>query len=133
MQQKNHSIQTGVLDFCNMVCILQMESNTVRVPYFSSEHLTTRMTAGKLKARLYTNTAMSTTLKELEHQARSLSPEERARLADVLLESLRDAPVAEIEAAWDLEIEKRIAAFDRGELATFSAEEVFAEARRPAQ
>ena len=76
---------------------------------------------------------MSTTLKELEHQARSLSPEERARLADVLLESLRDAPVAEIEAAWDLEIEKRIAAFDRGELATFSAEEVFAEARRPAQ
>ena len=76
---------------------------------------------------------MSTMLKELEHQARSLSPEERARLSDVLLESLRDAPVAEIEAAWDLEIEKRIAAFERGELATFSAEEVFAEARRPAQ
>ena len=76
---------------------------------------------------------MSTTLKELEHQARSLSPEERARLADVLLESLRDAPVAEIEAAWDLEIEKRIAAFDRGELATFSAEEIFAEARRLAR
>lgn len=76
---------------------------------------------------------MSTTLKELEHQARSLSPEERARLADVLLESLRDAPVAEIEAAWDLEIERRVAAFDRGELATFSAEEVFAEARRLAR
>jgi len=73
---------------------------------------------------------MSTTLKELEHQARSLSPEERARLADVLLESIRDAPVAEIEAAWDLEIERRVAAFDRGELATFSAEDVFAEARR---
>ena len=54
-------------------------------------------------------------------------------VADVLLESLRDAPVAEIEAAWDLEIEKRIAAFDRSELATFSAEEVFAEARRLAR
>ena len=76
---------------------------------------------------------MSTTLKELEHHARSLSPEERARLADVLLESLRDAPVAEIEAAWDLEIERRVAAFDRGELATFSAEDVFAEARRLAR
>ena len=76
---------------------------------------------------------MSTTLKELEHQARSLSPEERARLADVLLESLRDAPVAEIEAAWDLAIESRVAAFDRGELATFSAEDVFAEARRLAR
>ena len=76
---------------------------------------------------------MSTTLKELEHQARSLSPEERARLADVLLESLRDAPLAEIETAWDLEIEKRVAAYDRGELATFSAEDVFAEARRLAR
>ncbi len=76
---------------------------------------------------------MSTTLKELEHQARALLPEERARLADVLLESLRDAPVAEIEAAWNLEIEKRVAAFDRGELETFSAESVFAEARRLAR
>ena len=76
---------------------------------------------------------MSTTLKELEHQARALSPEERAQLADVLLESLRDAPVAEIEAAWDLEIEKRVAAYDRGDLETFSAESVFAEARRLAR
>ncbi len=73
---------------------------------------------------------MSITLKELEYQARSLSPEERAQLADLLLESLRDAPLAEIEAAWDREIEKRAAAYDRGELETFSAENVFAEARR---
>ena len=62
---------------------------------------------------------MSTTLKEIEHQARSLSPEERARLADVLLDSLRDAPLAEIEAAWDLEIEARVAAYDRGDLRLF--------------
>lgn len=73
---------------------------------------------------------MSVTLKELEQQARSLSPDERARLADVLLESLRDAPLAEIEATWDREIEKRVAAYDRGELETFSAESIFAEARR---
>ena len=76
---------------------------------------------------------MSTTLQELEQQARSLSPDERARLADVLLESLRDAPLAEIEATWDREIEKRVAAYDRGELETFSAESVFAEARRLAR
>ena len=76
---------------------------------------------------------MSATLKELEQQARSLSPDERARLADVLLESLRDAPLAEIETAWDLEIEKRVAAYDCGELETFSAENVFAEARRLAR
>jgi len=76
---------------------------------------------------------MSETLKELERQARALTPEERARLAELLLESLRDAPIAEIEAAWDREIEERVAAYDRGELETFSAQDVFAEARRLAR
>jgi putative addiction module component (TIGR02574 family) len=76
---------------------------------------------------------MSDTLKELEAQARSLSPEERARLAEMLLESLRDAPLAEIEKAWELEIAERAAAYDRGELPTFSAASVFAEARRLAR
>ena len=73
---------------------------------------------------------MSITLQELERQARSLSPEERARLADLLLESLRDTPIAEIETAWDREIEESVAAYGRGELKTFSAEDVFADARR---
>lgn len=76
---------------------------------------------------------MSDTLKELEAQARSLSPEERARLAESLLESLRDAPLAEIEKAWEVEIAERVAAYDRGELPTFTAESVFAEARRLAR
>lgn len=76
---------------------------------------------------------MSDTLKVLEAQARALSPEERARLAETLLESLRDAPLAEIEKAWEVEIAERIAAYDRGELPTFSAESVFAEARRLAR
>ncbi len=76
---------------------------------------------------------MPDTLKELEAQARSLSPEERARLAEFLLESLRDAPLAEIERAWEVEIAQRAAAYDRGELPTFSAEDVFAEARRLAR
>jgi len=76
---------------------------------------------------------MSDTLKELEDQARSLSPEERASLAESLLESLRDAPLAEIEKAWEVEISERVAAYDRGELPTFSAESVFAEGRRLAR
>jgi putative addiction module component (TIGR02574 family) len=76
---------------------------------------------------------MTDTLKELEARVRSLSPEERARLVELLLESLRDAPLAEIEKAWELEIEERAAAYDRGELRTFSAESVFAEARRLAR
>ncbi|MDE2181114.1 MAG: addiction module protein [candidate division NC10 bacterium] len=73
---------------------------------------------------------MSHTLKDVEKQAKSLTAEERAQLAEVLLESLQDAPLAEIEAAWDREIEERAAAYDRGELQTISAEDVFAEARR---
>lgn len=76
---------------------------------------------------------MTDALKEIERQAKSLTPEERAQLAEVLLESLQDAPLAEIEAAWDREIEARAAAYDRGELQTFSAEDVFAEARRLAR
>jgi hypothetical protein len=76
---------------------------------------------------------MSTTLKELEQQARSLSAEERARQAEILLESLREAPLAEIEAEWEREIGERAAAYDRGELQTFSAEDVLAEARRLAR
>jgi putative addiction module component (TIGR02574 family) len=76
---------------------------------------------------------MAATLNDLEKQARALSAEERAKLAELLLESLREASVAEIEAAWDREIEDRVAAYDRGELKTVSAEDVFAEARRLAR
>jgi putative addiction module component (TIGR02574 family) len=73
---------------------------------------------------------MSDALKELEKQAQSLTADERAQLAEFLLESIQDPPLAEIEAAWDREIEERTSAYDRGELQTISAEDVFAEARR---
>ena len=53
---------------------------------------------------------MSMTLAEIEEQARRLPPEERARLADALLGSLQEPPSAEIEVAWDREIEARVAA-----------------------
>jgi len=73
---------------------------------------------------------MSELFSELEEQARALSPDDRARLAEVLLESLQGPPLSEIEAAWNREIEERIAAYDRGDLPAFSAEDVCAEARR---
>ena len=76
---------------------------------------------------------MSITLAEVEQQARMLSPDERARLAEVLLESLRETPLSEIETAWDLEIEERVAVYDRGEVQTYSAEDVFTEAKRIAR
>jgi putative addiction module component (TIGR02574 family) len=72
---------------------------------------------------------MGSSLKDIEEQARNLSAEDRATLAQSLLESL-DAPIGEIETAWAEEIERRVAAYDRGELKTIPAEDVFAEARR---
>jgi putative addiction module component (TIGR02574 family) len=72
---------------------------------------------------------MSASLKQIEEQARALSADERAKLAESMLESLQ-APVSEIEAAWAEEIERRVAAFDRGEIPSYAAEDVFAEARR---
>lgn len=67
---------------------------------------------------------------DLAEQARSLPAEERSRLVDLLLESLHESPLAEVEAAWAREIERRVAAHERGEVQTYAAEDVFAEARR---
>jgi putative addiction module component (TIGR02574 family) len=72
---------------------------------------------------------MSASLKQIEEQARALTAEERAQLAESMLESLH-SPLADIEAAWAQEIEQRVAAFDRGEIPAYPAEDVFAEARR---
>jgi putative addiction module component (TIGR02574 family) len=72
---------------------------------------------------------MSVSLKQIEDQARALTPEDRAKLAESMLESLH-SPLAEIEQAWNEEIERRVAAFDRGEIPAYPAEDVFAEARR---
>lgn len=72
---------------------------------------------------------MSASLKKIEEQARALTADERATLAESMLESLH-YPLAEIEAAWAEEIEQRVAAFDRGEIPAYPAEDVFAEARR---
>lgn len=72
---------------------------------------------------------MSTSFEQIEDQARQLSPEDRAKLAESMLESLH-TPLADIEAAWDAEIERRVAALDRGEMPLYPAEDVFAELRR---
>ena len=70
---------------------------------------------------------------ELAERGKSLSPQERSRLIDLLLVSLHEPPVAEVEAAWEIEIERRIAEYDRGEAIGVDAEQVFAKARRLAR
>ena len=73
---------------------------------------------------------MSDIVAELAERGRSLAPEDRSRLVELLLESLHEAPMAEIDAAWSAEIVQRVAAYERGEVETYAAEDVFAEARR---
>lgn len=72
---------------------------------------------------------MKPDLKQIEVQARALSAEDRATLAESMLESLH-APLSEIEVAWADEVERRVAAFDRGEISSYAADDVFVAARR---
>jgi putative addiction module component (TIGR02574 family) len=60
--------------------------------------------------------------KEIVH----LSSAERARLIDILWESLDEARVKEIEAKWAAEAEDRIDAVERGELQTLDGPSVLA-------
>jgi len=76
---------------------------------------------------------MSPTFAEVENQARALSSGERARLAELLLESIHEGQGLKFDTDWSREIEARVAEFERGEAAIFLAEDVFAEAKRIAQ
>ena len=73
---------------------------------------------------------MPTLVEELSERARALSPEDRALLAEHLLETLPDEAESEAEAAWDGEIARRVEQVKSGTARLFSAEDVHAEARR---
>lgn len=73
---------------------------------------------------------MNPAFSEIEEMAKRLPPEERARLAESLLESLEQEGIAEVELAWQQEIEARVAAYRRGEEETIAGETVLAELRR---
>ena len=73
---------------------------------------------------------MPTLVEELTARAKTLPPEDRARLAEELLESLEQDPELEVEAAWDREIERRVIEVEAGTARLIPAEDVHAEARR---
>ncbi len=56
-------------------------------------------------------------LASIQKEIIQLNPTERAKLIDLLWESLDETRVTEIEARWAAESEDRIDAFERGELA----------------
>ena len=70
---------------------------------------------------------MSSQLEIVEAEALKLSAEERARLADRFLASLSED--AEIEEAWAIEVERRIAAIESGRVQLIPAAEAIAQAR----
>ena len=70
---------------------------------------------------------------ELVKRGRELAPADRERLVDQLLESLNEPAASELNAAWEAEIEMRLAAYDAGGVHAIDAEQVFAKARHIAQ
>ena len=67
---------------------------------------------------------MSLTIEQIKLEAMNLFPDERADLADWLWVSA--APRADVEAAWDAEIARRVAEIDAGTAKLIPAEEVMA-------
>lgn len=72
---------------------------------------------------------MSSLLEELSQTARTLTADERRQLAHELLESVEREVAPDIQAAWDAEIAKRVACYERGDATLIAAEDVFAAAR----
>jgi len=71
---------------------------------------------------------MADPVTDLAEQGKALTPEDRSRLVDLLLESLHEPAVADIDAAWEAEIERRLAEYDSGKVQAIDAEVVFAKA-----
>lgn len=73
---------------------------------------------------------MSDLLIELSHKALTLPPSEREQLAEDILASLQGDTDAEVDAAWDQEVRRRVDEVNSGTAKLIPAEEVFAEVRR---
>ena len=71
---------------------------------------------------------MSNTANIILDQALELSPSERADVAEKLLFSL-DSPDSEMDKLWAKEADNRVEEYEKGNLETISAEEVFAKYR----
>ncbi|MDP9360217.1 MAG: addiction module protein [Acidobacteriota bacterium] len=72
---------------------------------------------------------MSRTFEEVRDQAMQLSMEERSWLADELWESARTAEEREIDKAWEVEIERRVAEIDAGTAKLIPGDEVLRDLR----
>ena len=76
---------------------------------------------------------MADPVADLVERGKSLSPEDRARLVDLLLETLEDHTDPSVDEAWRIELRNRVSAYERGEAILYDADEVIAEATRLTQ
>ena len=74
--------------------------------------------------------SMTSALHELYEKASELSPEDRAALAALLLESLETTADEDAEDAWAREIERRISDYRAGRIRTIPWQEVRARLHR---
>ncbi len=74
---------------------------------------------------------MSSAPEELRAAALALPRQKRAELAKQLIDSLDEDD--EIEAAWEDEVRRRLAAYRNDEVGSAAAEDVFDDARRRTQ
>jgi len=72
---------------------------------------------------------MSQTYEEARDKAMALNPEERSILAEALWDSNRTAEELEIDRAWSIEVERRVAEIDAGIGQLIPGEDVIHELR----
>ncbi len=73
---------------------------------------------------------MNTSIEAIAADAVRLPPDQRLTLAHRILSSVEPVESGEIDAAWEVEIRRRIAAHDAGSVAATPGAEVFAELDR---
>lgn len=67
---------------------------------------------------------MAKDFNELFREAATLPEQDRATLAGLLIDSLEGEPESDVDAAWDVEIQKRVAEVEAGTVKTVPWEEV---------
>ena len=72
---------------------------------------------------------MARNFAEIQRELAELSPEQRAKLALALVESLEPEDEGDIAEAWRVEAERRYERFKRGEVQAIPGDEVFARIR----
>ncbi len=75
---------------------------------------------------------MKATLEQVAEEALSLSLTDRSALTKILIQTFDPTPVedtAEVEQAWQVEVEKRVDEIISGRAKTIPAEDVFAQLR----